>query len=81
MIPEIGNFSLMLALALALLQGVIPIAGSFRGNANWMALARTAAAGQCTFVTIAFACLVYSFANNDFSVLYVASNSNSTLPL
>ena len=81
MIPEIGNFSLMLALALALLQGVIPIAGSFRGNANWMALARTAAAGQCTFVTIAFACLVYSFANNDFSVLYVTSNSNSTLPL
>ena len=81
MVPEIGNFSLMIALSLALLQGIFPIAGSFRGNARWMALARPAAVGQFTFVTIAFACLVYSFANNDFSVMYVASNSNSTLPL
>jgi len=80
MIPEIGHFALIIALALALVQGVIPIVGSFRGNAAWMGVARTAAAGQCTFVTIAFACLVYSFANNDFSVLYVASNSNSLLP-
>ena len=81
MIPEIGHFSLIIALALALLQGVFPIAGSFRGNSAWMAMARPVAAGQCTFVTIAFACLVYSFANNDFSVLYVASNSNSMLPI
>lgn len=80
MIPEIGNFSLMLALALALMQGIFPIAGSFNGNTRWMALARTAATGQCIFVTIAFACLVFSFFNNDFSVAYVVSNSNSTLP-
>ena len=80
MIPEIGNFSLMLALCLALLQGVLPIAGSLRGNARWMALARPAAAGQFLFLTLAFACLVYAFASNDFSVLYVAQNSNSMLP-
>ncbi len=80
MIPEIGHFALIIALALALVQGIVPIAGSFRGNSAWMAVSRTAAAGQCTFVTIAFACLVYSFVNNDFSVLYVASNSNSMLP-
>jgi cytochrome c-type biogenesis protein CcmF len=81
MIPEIGNFSLMLALGLALLQGIVPIAGAFRANQRWMALARPAAAGQFVFVTIAFACLVVAFATNDFSVQYVASNSNSTLPI
>ncbi len=84
MIPEIGNFCLMLALCLALIQGVFPIAGSFcdhEHGARWMALARPAAAGQCLFVTIAFICLVYSFIANDFSVSYVAANSNSTLPI
>jgi len=81
MIPEIGTYSLMLALCLALVQGTFPIAGAFRADARWMALARPAAAGQCVFVTLAFACLVYAFVTNDFSVLYVASNSNSTLPV
>ena len=81
MIPEIGNFSLMLALCLALVQGIFPIAGSFRGNERWMALARPAATGQFVLVSIAFACLVYAFVTNDFSVTYVASNSNSMLPV
>jgi cytochrome c-type biogenesis protein CcmF len=81
MIPELGNFSLMLALGLALLQGIVPIAGSLRAKQRWMALARPAAAGQFLFVSIAFGCLVYAFATNDFSVQYVASNSNSMLPI
>ena len=81
MIPELGNFSLMLALCLALVQGTLPIAGSFRGNERWMALARPTATGQFVFASIALACLIYSFINNDFSVLNVASNSNSTLPV
>lgn len=81
MIPEIGNFSLMLALSLALLQGFLPVIGSFSDNQRWMALARPASAGQCFFVTIAFVCLVFSFVNNDFSVAYVATNSNSMLPV
>ena len=81
MIPEIGNFSLMLGLSLALIQGVLPIVGSFRSNERWIALARPAAAGQFVFVSLAFICLVYSFVMNDFSVLYVASNSNSQLPI
>ena len=34
MIPEIGNLSLMLALCLALIQGIFPIAGSFRGTGS-----------------------------------------------
>jgi cytochrome c-type biogenesis protein CcmF len=81
MIPELGNFAVMLALCVALAQGILPIVGSFKGNQRWMALARPAAAGQLVLVTIAFACLIYSFVNNDFSVTYVASNSNSSLPV
>jgi cytochrome c-type biogenesis protein CcmF len=81
MIPELGNFSIMLALCLALVQGTLPIAGSFLGKERWMALARPAATGQFTFITMAFICLVYSFVSNDFSVSYVASNSNSHLPV
>jgi cytochrome c-type biogenesis protein CcmF len=81
MIPEVGNFSVMLALCLALVQGILPIIGSLRGNRHWMAIARPAAYGQFAFITAAFLCLVYSFVSNDFSVAYVASHSNSTLPV
>ncbi|HEV2007150.1 MAG TPA: heme lyase CcmF/NrfE family subunit, partial [Burkholderiales bacterium] len=81
MVPEIGQFALILALLLALTQGVLPIVGAARGVTAWMALARPAAQGQFTFVAIAFGCLAWSFVNNDFSVLNVASHSNSQLPL
>jgi len=81
MIPELGQFVLVLALCLALVQCVLPIAGAARGNAAWMAVARPAAQGQFVFVAIAFGCLAWSFANNDFSVVNVATNSNSQLPL
>ena len=81
MVPEIGHFALILALLLSAVQGILPIAGAARGNAAWMAVARPAAQGQFTFVAIAFGCLAYSFVNNDFSVLNVATNSNSQLPI
>jgi cytochrome c-type biogenesis protein CcmF len=80
MIPEIGNFVLVVALMLALTQGVLPIWGASRGNPVLMATARSLAYGQFVFMTIAFACLVQSFLVNDFSVLYVAEHSNSQLP-
>ena len=72
MIPELGQFALLLALAVALVQGTLPLAGAARGNARWMALARPAAQAQFVLVVIAFACLAYAFVHNDFSVLYVA---------
>ncbi len=81
MIPEIGQFSLILAFVLALVLGVLPIAGSLIGNSQLMALARPLARGQLAFVAIAFGCLVYAFVAKDFSVLYVAENSNSLLPV
>lgn len=81
MIPEIGNFSLILALLLAITQGTLPIIGAARGIPSWMALARPVVQGQFVFVLIAFLCLGYSFVSSDFSVMNVAQNSNSELPI
>ncbi len=81
MIPELGNFALILALSLALVQTIFPLIGAARVIPNWMAVARPAAVGQLLFLSIAFGCLTYSFIYNDFSVIYVATNSNSALPL
>jgi len=81
MIPEIGQLSLALALTLALAQASLGLAGAARGDASWMGATRPAARGQFVFVAIAFGCLTYAFVANDFSVVYVASNSNSALPL
>ncbi|GAB6041171.1 heme lyase CcmF/NrfE family subunit [Endothiovibrio diazotrophicus] len=80
MIPELGHFAMILALALALVQGVVPLAGSLRGWSNWTAVARPAVAGQFLFLAIAFGALAYCFLSNDFSVRYVAGNSNTQLP-
>jgi len=81
MIPELGHLVLFFALAVSLAQGVIPLAGAQRGNAGWMVLARPLAHWQALFVLAAFVLLAVSFVRNDFSVLYVASNSNSALPM
>nr|VFK11999.1 MAG: cytochrome c-type biogenesis protein CcmF [Candidatus Kentron sp. LPFa]VFK28009.1 MAG: cytochrome c-type biogenesis protein CcmF [Candidatus Kentron sp. LPFa] len=81
MIPEIGHFSLILALCLSIAQGIIPLIGARRGNAAWMSMATTSAYGQFLFLGAAFACLAYAFVVKDFSVLYVAQNANSALPL
>ena len=80
MIPEIGNFSLILALLLAIIQGTLPIIGAARGIPSWIALARPVVQGQFVFVLIAFVCLAYSFISSDFSVMNVAKNSNTELP-
>jgi cytochrome c-type biogenesis protein CcmF len=81
MIPEIGTFALILALLLAVIQSVLPLWGAQRGNLTWMAVARPAAFGQFTFVLIAYLCLVYAFLTNDFTVINVARNSYSNLPV
>ncbi len=81
MIPEIGHFSLILALLLALVQGTVPLYGAHKGIGTLTNIAKPVAQGQFVFVAIAFGCLVYSLVNNDFSVLYVAQHSNSHLPL
>jgi cytochrome c-type biogenesis protein CcmF len=81
MIPEIGHFALIMALCVAVVQGVVSIAGAQTGTRSWMELARPAAQAHFIFVTVAFGCLMYAFINNDFSVKYVATVSNSMLPI
>ncbi|MEO0580524.1 MAG: cytochrome c biogenesis protein CcsA, partial [Pseudomonadota bacterium] len=81
MIPEYGNFFLALALSLAAVQCVVPLVGAARRDAVWMRVAAPAAWLQFAAVAAAFAALTYAFVTNDFSVRYVASNSNTDLPL
>ncbi len=81
MIPEIGHFSLILAFLFALIQGILPLAGLAKNNQTFMRLAVPAARAQSILIALSFLCLDYAFYANDFSVLYVASNSNSNLPL
>ena len=81
MIAEIGHFALMLALVVALVQSVLPLAGAARGNQNWMATAAPSAIVQFLCVGGAFGCLLYSFAVSDFTVINVAQNSNSLQPM
>ena len=71
----------MLALSMALVQTALPIAGAKLRIASLNEATRHAARGQFVFVLIAFACLVYAFIQYDFSVRYVAENSNTALPL
>ena len=80
MIPELGHFFLITAFAVAMLQGVLPLWGAFTGNAQLMAMGRTTALTQLMLISLAFACLVNAFLVNDFTVAYVATNSNSYLP-
>jgi len=79
-IPELGQFALLLALGIALAQSVLSLYGAARRHPGFIAVARPAAQGQFLFVAFAFLCLVWSFLDNDFSVLNVANNSNSRLP-
>ncbi|CAN5623267.1 heme lyase CcmF/NrfE family subunit [soil metagenome] len=89
MLPELGQVALVLALVAALLQAVLPLAGAHPlasapgagRNAAWMAMARPAAYVQLALVAVAFALLTTAFVTQDFSVRYVAENSNSLLPL
>ena len=81
MAPELGVFALILAFCLSMAQAFFGLVGAWRGKPVWMSVARPAVTGQFVFVATAFACLVYAFVNDDFSVLYVARNSNSHLPL
>ena len=81
MIAEIGHFALMLALVVALVQSILPMAGAARGNHSWMATAAPSAIVQFLCTAVAFGCLLYSFSVSDFTVINVAQNSNSLQPM
>ena len=81
MIPELGHFALILALCVAVTQGVMPLVGAQRGLPGWIGLARPAALTLALLLLGAFGCLTAAFVLNDFSVAYVAQHSNTRLPL
>ena len=81
MIPELGNFALILACIVALILGTLPLIGAHTNRLAWVALARPAASALALLVTFSFACLTQAFVANDFSVVYVAQHSNSLLPI
>ena len=81
MIPEIGHLALILALCLSVALGVLPMLGTYTGQARLIMAARPLAIGQGVFLTISYICLTLAFVYDDFTVQYVASNSNSALPM
>ncbi|WP_286844239.1 heme lyase CcmF/NrfE family subunit [Idiomarina sp. UBA4206] len=81
MIAEAGHLAIAIALAFSVLLAVYPLWGAAKGNGGMMSLARPFAYGQFFFTAIAFALLVAGFVTNDFSIAYVAANSNSQLPV
>ena len=81
MIPELGHFSLILTLCMAIILAIAPIVGATRSISGWIAVARPAAFAQLLFVAISYGCLTYSFLTHDFSVKYAAMNSNTALPV
>jgi cytochrome c-type biogenesis protein CcmF len=81
MIPEFGHYALILALCIAVIQGVLPLVGAHYGRREFLVLARPAAQTTFMLLAVAFTILAWSFYVNDFSVLYVAEHSNSQLPV
>ncbi len=81
MISELGHFALLLALALSVVQALVPLVGAHRGNARLMAVGSSTAIGVFVFIALAFAALTYAYVVSDFSVRNVWENSHSQKPL
>ncbi|MDA9240542.1 heme lyase CcmF/NrfE family subunit [bacterium] len=80
MTAEFGHVALIVALCFSVVQAIVPMVGSFAGYRTWMRLGHSLALGQLVFVAISFVCLTMAFLQDDFSLQYVANNSNTLLP-
>ncbi|OEE50360.1 heme lyase CcmF/NrfE family subunit [Vibrio anguillarum] len=80
MIVEIGHFALIVSLGLAILLSLLPLVGASKNNTMLMNTARPLAWGMFSLLLVSFSILLWAFYVNDFTVQYVASNSNSQLP-
>ncbi len=81
MLPEIGQFLMVLAFCLAVIQSILPLLGAQRGQLSWMRMAPNLAWAQFAALAFAYGLLTYAFINHDFSVAYAASNSSINLPI
>ena len=80
MIVELGHFAAVVALVLSVLLGVFGLYGAWRDRARLMQATSSISCGIFVFCALSFAVLVHAFSVDDFSVAYVAQNSNSLLP-
>ncbi|MBA3536348.1 MAG: heme lyase CcmF/NrfE family subunit [Tatlockia sp.] len=80
MIAEIGLFSLIVALLFACLLAVVPMLGLWRSKLDWISAAPIYASGQFIFIALTYCCLTLCFLRDDFSVVYVLTNSSVSLP-
>jgi cytochrome c-type biogenesis protein CcmF len=79
-IVEIGHYALTLALALALVQAIVPLWGTLRGDEGLASVGQSCALGQFAAIALAFGALAQAHLASDFSVLNVAENSHSAAP-
>ena len=81
MIVELGHFALILALAVALVQSIVPFIGAQRGWSGWMAVGEPAASAQFLLIAVSFAAVTYAFVTSDFSLQLVYANSHTDKPM
>ncbi|WP_440905150.1 heme lyase CcmF/NrfE family subunit [Catenovulum sp. SX2] len=80
MLPEIGHFSLLISFVFAICLAIFPLIGAQKKIVEFVALAKPLVYANFALLSVAFFCLSWAFYHNDFSVTYVAMNSNSDLP-
>ncbi|MDG3088746.1 heme lyase CcmF/NrfE family subunit [Vibrio hannami] len=80
MIAEIGHFALIIALGMSVLLSFLPLVGANQRSSMLMSTARPLSWGMFLMLLFSFAVLLWAFYTNDFTVSYVASNSNTELP-
>jgi len=81
MLPEIGQFLMVMGFCLAVVQSTLPLVGAQRGQLSWMRMAPNLAWAQFFVLAVAYGLLTYAFISHDFSVAYAASNSSVNLPI
>ncbi len=81
MIIEIGHFAVVVAVVLAAMGMATAVLGLQTRNDQWVRVGRLAVTLIFALLTVGMGSLVYSFLARDFSVHYVATTSNSKLPL
>ncbi len=81
MLPELGHYALILSLVFSVLLATVPLLGTATGRVQWMLMSRPLTWGQFAFLLISFVILTISFVQDDFSIAYIANNSNSLLPV
>lgn len=81
MLPELGNFALILALSFSLIQFIAPLWGYHKKNSLYFQVSQVSAFGQLGFLSFAMLCLIISFITTDLTVIYVREHSHHLLPL